>query len=100
MVHLVSETYIPAAIRRAVETRDGDRCAYCGNLGATTLDHVVSELDGGPTVETNLVVCCADCNSRKGCIDADLFAQYLERRGKGRVSVILERIRLRLEASR
>jgi 5-methylcytosine-specific restriction endonuclease McrA len=100
-VHLVTEkTYIPAAVRRAVETRDGSRCVYCGSRDDMTLDHVIPEADGGPTVETNLVCCCAACNTMKGVIDVDLFAIHLERRGFGRADAILLRIKLRLEMSR
>ena len=96
----MSETYIPAKTRRAVEERDAFTCLYCGAQDDLTLDHVIPEADGGPTVETNLVVCCASCNTKKGVIDVDLFAEYLQRRGIGRAAVILHRIRLHLEISR
>lgn len=97
---MAEKTYIPAATRRAVEERDAYTCLYCGAQGDVTMDHVIPEADGGPTVETNLVCCCADCNSKKGVIDVDLFATYLERRGRGRASVILQRVKLHLEISR
>jgi len=100
MSFVAEKTYIPAAVRRAVESRDGSRCVYCGSREEITLDHVVPEAEGGPTVETNLVCCCASCNTTKGVIDVDLFAIHLERRGFGRASVILQRVMLRLEASR
>lgn len=97
---VVSETYIPAAIRRAVEERDGKRCVYCGSRDDMTLDHVIPEAEGGPTAETNLVCCCATCNSTKGVIDVDLFAIHLQRRGRGSAALLLQRVKLHLELSR
>lgn len=59
-------------LRAAIRERDRDRCRYCnavvnwldrrGTLGGT-YDHVDPD---GPTDETNLVVACRGCNSRKG----------------------------------
>ncbi|AGH57643.1 HNH endonuclease [Cyanophage KBS-S-2A] len=40
-------------------------CAYC-NKPATTLDHVRPRSKGGETTRSNLISCCANCNSRKG----------------------------------
>lgn len=96
----MSSTYIPAAVRAAVEARDGDRCVYCGSREDMTLDHVIPEADGGPTTETNLVCCCASCNNIKGVIDMDLFAIHLQRRGVGRADIIVQRVLIRLQASR
>ncbi len=55
--------------REAVFARDEGRCQYCG-CGLTkrefTLDHVVPRCQGGITEWHNIVVCCTDCNRKKG----------------------------------
>lgn len=42
------------------------RCAYCGAEGASTVDHVMPRSEGGEDDASNLVACCAECNTRKG----------------------------------
>lgn len=51
--------------RRNLATRDGGRCAYCGDRGAT-IDHVIPRSRGGLHVWDNVVLACQPCNSRKG----------------------------------
>ncbi len=51
--------------RRAVFTRDGHRCQYCG-ASAENLDHVVPRSKGGPHTWDNVVASCTPCNARKG----------------------------------
>jgi len=41
-------------------------CAYCGEHGRLTLDHVVPLARGGAHRIENLVAACKPCNSRKG----------------------------------
>lgn len=65
------------------EVNDGATCPYCNcNLEhqprssarvttaerhrAATLDHVVPRKQGGTNDDSNLIACCASCNSRKG----------------------------------
>jgi hypothetical protein len=67
----MSETYIPAALRRLVEQRAGHRCEYCLWLASLSLiphevDHVIAEKHGGATVADNLAFACWYCNRRKG----------------------------------
>lgn len=46
--------------------RDFDyRCAYCRVTGPMTIDHVVPLSRGGRHAYSNLVPCCAPCNSDK-----------------------------------
>jgi len=52
--------------RRAVLTRDGFRCQYCGSAKHLTLDHVVPTSRGGTNTWDNVVTSCAPCNVRKG----------------------------------
>lgn len=58
-------------LRRAIQTRDGQWCRYCGKTvnwsdrkGArgATYDHIIP---GGPDDLSNLVTACRGCNSRK-----------------------------------
>jgi len=55
---------IAAVSRRAVFTRDGFRCQYCGGR-ADSIDHVLPRSRGGPHVWENLAAACRPCNSRK-----------------------------------
>ena len=56
--------------RLAIYLRDGLACVYCGQAvddGAKlTLDHLKPYSKGGSHNATNLVTCCAICNSRRG----------------------------------
>src|SRR5688572_26326273 len=67
----MSETYIPAVLRRLVRTRAGGVCEYClmaeGDRTVTfEVDHVLSEKHGGPTEADNLAHACPKCNRAKG----------------------------------
>ena len=67
----MSVTYIPAALRREVRRRAGNRCEYCGIHEADTeygceADHIVSEKHGGKTELENLALACFFCNRNKG----------------------------------
>lgn len=47
--------------------RDGGKvCHWCGASPRQSLDHVVAQSLGGPDADWNLVLSCADCNSRRG----------------------------------
>lgn len=64
-------TYVPAALRRDVIDRAGNRCEYC-QLPADfafyphEVDHVVAEKHGGATDINNLALACWRCNRHKG----------------------------------
>ena len=51
--------------RRALFTRDGHRCQYCGGA-AEGIDHVLPRSRGGDHLWENVVACCRPCNVRKG----------------------------------
>jgi 5-methylcytosine-specific restriction endonuclease McrA len=50
--------------RRAVFTRDGSTCVYCGG-SATSIDHVVPRSRGGTHTWDNVVAACRRCNHAK-----------------------------------
>ncbi len=57
----------PASVplsRRAVFTRDGQTCVYCGS-SATSIDHVVPRSRGGTHTWDNVVAACRRCNHMK-----------------------------------
>lgn len=83
---------VPTALRRAIEARDGARCVYCRKAGDMTMDHVKAWTRGGETVAENLVCACAECNETKAAWPVDMFAQLLERDGKGVAATILQRV--------
>jgi hypothetical protein len=67
----MSETHVPAALRRLVRERARECCEYCLIPEALTLfthalDHVIAEKHGGPTTAENLALSCAVCNGFKG----------------------------------
>jgi len=67
----MSETYIPAAVRRLVRTRADGLCEYClvaEDVRGLPLevDHVISEKHHGATEGDNLALACARCNQAKG----------------------------------
>ena len=51
--------------RRAVFTRDGNRCQYC-DRPAESIDHIHPRSKGGTHEWTNVVACCRRCNTAKG----------------------------------
>jgi len=67
----LSDTYIPAALRRQVIERAQNCCEYClmgeGDRAIDfAIDHVIAEKHGGETAEHNLCLSCYWCNSYKG----------------------------------
>jgi len=64
--------------RLAIYMRDGLACAYCGATiegGAQlTLDHLKPYSKGGSNSASNLVTCCARCNSSRGNRSYRVFA--------------------------
>ena len=66
--------YVPAAVRRAVWTRDEGRCAFVGNrgrcceTGALELHHVEPFSFGGPTTTANLELRCRAHNQYEGAL--------------------------------
>ncbi|WP_285618353.1 HNH endonuclease [Kineosporia sp. NBRC 101677] len=54
----------PPWSRRALLTRDGHTCAYCG-ARASTVDHVLPRSRGGADSWLNTVAACGRCNHRK-----------------------------------
>ena len=67
----MSESHIPATLRREVIARAGHRCEYCGIPDDATfvsheVDHAVAERHGGRTVRDNLAYSCFRCNRLKG----------------------------------
>jgi hypothetical protein len=67
----MAQKYVPAALRREVRRRAGERCEYCLipeqlTLASHWVDHVAAEKHGGLTEEDNLALCCVLCNQHKG----------------------------------
>ena len=56
--------------------RTKGKCGYCGVYvpkGETTRDHIIPKAKGGPTTSDNLLICCRECNQRKGHLDLEEF---------------------------
>lgn len=56
---------VSAAQWRAILSRYGNRCAYCGAEGKLAQDHVVPVSRGGAHEPSNIVPACKPCNSSK-----------------------------------
>jgi hypothetical protein len=64
-------TYIPESLRREVRDRAKGSCEYClinEDFASRPheFDHVYAEKHEGPTIGSNLCLCCVDCNRYKG----------------------------------
>lgn len=60
------KTPIKATLRWQVFKRDNHVCLRCLSDEDLTVDHIVPEVRGGPTILRNLQTLCRPCNSRKG----------------------------------
>ena len=74
-------------VRHYILHRDHWQCQYCGRTGTKTrpltLDHVIPESMGGPTVVRNLVAACRQCNTKKNDRSLkDFLAEDRERLAK------------------
>lgn len=69
--------------RRNVYYRDRGMCQYCRHkvsFNEFTFDHVIPQCEGGLSTWENVVVCCTDCNSRKGSGDPNFRGGQKKRR--------------------
>lgn len=57
---------ITAKLRKQVYELDAYRCRHCGTWEDLSVDHIIAESKGGPTMLHNLQTLCCSCNSRKG----------------------------------
>jgi hypothetical protein len=67
----MSKHSLSADLRERLLAADNRRCAYCHTTEANTgqpmtLDHIVPEVQGGPTTFDNLCFACRRCNEFKG----------------------------------
>lgn len=67
----MSESSLPATIRRHVRERASGRCEYCLLAEADAFfphetDHIVAIKHGGASTQDNLAYACFDCNRFKG----------------------------------
>ena len=66
----------------ALLERDSDRCIYClkkVTAEKCVLDHIRSQAGGGNNSYRNIAICCHDCNSKKGGVEAIDFIRNLYR---------------------
>lgn len=58
---------LSTAAKAVAMARDGQRCAYCGDIdGPFQYDHLFPVSRGGSDEATNLVLACMPCNMAKG----------------------------------
>lgn len=57
---------VPVELRWEIWERDGFVCHYCGGRRRLSIDHLLAEVWGGPTIPENLITACMPCNRAKG----------------------------------
>lgn len=67
----MSDSYVPAGLRRLVSERAENRCEYCltperFSFARHEIDHILAEKHGGKTAPDNLALSCTLCNKLKG----------------------------------
>jgi 5-methylcytosine-specific restriction endonuclease McrA len=75
----INVSHKPKFSRKNVYLRDDYTCQYCGKKFSPehlTFDHVVPRKDGGQTTWDNIVTCCRECNTRKGCKSSEEAHMY------------------------
>lgn len=109
-------TYIAEPLRRLVFQRASGQCEYClihenYTIKRHEYDHIYAEKHGGMTLETNLCLCCIDCNRYKGSdlcsIDTDtetivtlfhprqdIWADHFKVNANGRIEALTPRGRV------
>lgn len=85
VIRLVNYIYLPVSkirntkpSRRAIHTRDGNKCAYCGSTRELTIDHIMPASRGGQNTWDNLVCACVKCNTKKGNRTPEEAGMYLK----------------------
>jgi 5-methylcytosine-specific restriction endonuclease McrA len=66
---------ISKSLRYAILERDGFACKACGAKNCLEIDHIIPRSKGGPTIESNLQVLCADCNRGKGASAPEVISK-------------------------
>jgi 5-methylcytosine-specific restriction endonuclease McrA len=59
--------------RLMVLARDQYTCTYCGNPGASHVDHILAKVHGGTDDMDNLTSACQKCNQLKGSKPVGVF---------------------------
>lgn len=75
----INVSHKPKFSRKNVYLRDDYTCQYCGKKFKAedlTFDHVVPRKNGGQTTWENIVTCCRECNTHKGCKSSDEAHMY------------------------
>ncbi|MGH9800355.1 MAG: HNH endonuclease [Blastocatellia bacterium] len=67
----MSQSYIPAKVRRNIASAARYRCGYCLSgqdiMGIRLhIEHIIPQAHGGPTIAENLWLACPLCNGFKG----------------------------------
>lgn len=58
-------------------------CSYCGKKiqrKQMTIDHIIPQEIGGPTIINNLLPCCKSCNGEKANMTLKQYSNYLNKR--------------------
>lgn len=67
-------------MKELVYSKKGYRCFYCGKVlqkEQITIDHLIPQTIGGPTITNNLVPACKRCNEEKNSMTEVQYEEYL-----------------------
>jgi len=63
-------------VREYLLEKWGRKCAYCGETnGRLEIDHIVPKSRGGGDAVSNLLICCRECNEKKGNFSIQQFLE-------------------------
>lgn len=74
--------YFKGVMKAIVRSKRFGRCFYCGKILSKeqqTVDHIIPQEVGGPTITNNLVLACKKCNNEKSNMNAIQYSKYLKR---------------------
>lgn len=86
VIRLLNFIYLPISkirntrpSRRAIHSRDGNKCVYCKSTRNLTIDHIIPSSRGGQNSWENMVCACNKCNTFKGNRTPEEAGMYLNK---------------------
>lgn len=87
-------------MRELIYSQKGHKCYYCGkkmDRNQMTVDHIIPQDVGGPTITNNLALACHKCNGEKSNMNAMQYKQYLGKKTSAERIEYSQRIQLENE---
>ena len=78
----------------------GNKCIYCGENVANSIDHRIPQDFGGPTITNNLYPTCKSCNSLKTNMMEEEFYEFLSLKSKEEKKLFFKNLKVKQEERR